>query len=797
MVKSVVAVCVALTILVCQPVSVLTQGAGGRSVRQKILLDASWRFHPGDMPGSVVTTGPAAALPAFDDRAWRPVNLPHDYVVEGAFDPKADTSHGFLPVGVGWYRKTFTLSAQDRGRKLFLDFDGVYRDSTVWLNGHLLGKHPSGYTGFRFDIGPFAHIGGKNVLAVRADARHSEGWWYEGGGLYRHVWLVKTDPVYVPQWGTFVTSQVQDSGAEVAIKTTVANNTTAEAPCRLLSRIVDAVGKVVATADSQARVPANKSVEVAQTVRVAAPRLWSPVSPSLYRLVTTIQRDGRVVDTYETTFGIRTLRYDPERGFFLNGKPVKLQGTCNHQDFAGVGVALPDRIQVYKIEKLKEMGSNAYRCSHNPPASELLDACDRLGMLVMDESRHLGDTYQQKTPRNAPYSDLSELENMLKRDRNHPSIIMWSMCNEEPLQGSDVGAKIFSAMKEVVRRLDPTRPVTAAMNGGWGRGISLVADLQGCNYNPGGYDGYHKSHPDQPIYGSETASTVSTRGIYANDRAKGYVSAYDVNHPPWGQTAEEGWRPLAERPFMAGGFVWTGFDYRGEPTPYAWPCINSHFGIMDTCGFPKDNYYYYQSWWGDKPIVHLLPHWNWPGKEGQEIAVWCHSNCDRVELFFNGQSLGAKEMPRNGHLEWKVAYAPGILEAKGYRDGKEIARDRVETTGPAASLQLTPDRAVLQADSEDVSLITVSVRDAQGRLMPVADNEVSFQVTGDAQILGVGNGDPSSHEADRASRRHAFQGLCMAIVQAGAHAGEIHVTAESPGLKPATVILHVHAARSR
>ncbi len=544
-------------------------------------------------------------------------------------------------------------------------------------------------------------------------------------------------------------------------------------------------------------VRAGGTAHVVQSVRLASPHLWSIENPRLYRLRTTVEVDGKVVDRVDTPFGVRTIRFDPNAGFFLNGKRVELQGTCNHQDHAGVGIAIPDGLFRWRVARLKEMGSNAYRCSHNPPAAELLDECDRQGMVVMDESRHLGDTEQPKSSDKTPFTDLSELKSLILRDRNHPSVIMWSMCNEEGIQGSAAGARIFSAMKKVTNELDPTRPVTCAMNFAWGTGISLVEDLQGFNYGVYGYDRFHHDFPDKPVYGSETASTVSTRGIYANDRERGYVSAYDVNRPDWGDTAEGAWKPIATRPWFEGGFVWTGFDYKGEPTPYGWPCINSHFGIMDICGFPKDNYYYYQAWWGDKPMVHILPHWNWSGKQGQPIKVWCHSNADSVELLLNGKSLGVKDMPRYGHLEWAVNYEPGELVAKGYRNGAIIATDKVETTGAPAALRLATDRTSVLADGEDVSEVEVQVVDSQGRVVPDADNLVQFSVTGQGQVVGVGNGDPSSHEPDKASQRHAFNGLCMALVGGGGTPGRLTLTATSAGLRGAQIVLTCSKAKDQ
>jgi beta-galactosidase len=487
-----------------------------------------------------------------------------------------------------------------------------------------------------------------------------------------------------------------------------------------------------------------------------------------------------VADECATPFGIRTIRFDPEQGFFLNGRPLKLKGTCNHQDHAGVGVAVPDAVQEFRVRRLKAMGCNAWRTAHNPPTPELLDACDRLGMLVMAENRHLDSSRE----------GLADLESLIRRDRNHPSVIIWSTANEEPLQGSDVGARIAVALNRLAHRLDPTRPTIAAMNGGWGGAFSRAHDLQGCNYSLAGYDDYHAAHPDHPMLGSETTSALSTRGIYAVDAERGYLSAYDVHCPEWGSHAETAWRAIADRPFMAGAFVWTGFDYRGEPQPYEWPCINSAFGILDTCGFPKDSFFYYQSWWSDRTVLHLFPHWTWPERVGETVAVWCYSNCEAVELFLNGESLGRLEMPRHGHLEWSVPYAPGTLTARGFSGGAEVATTAVETSGPAMGIRLTPDRLAMNADGEDACVVAVSVHDDQGRVVPIADSLIRFAVSENATILGVGNGDPSSHEPDKANRRRAFNGWCQVIVRSkrGA-AGEVELTAASTGLRPARLAL--------
>ncbi len=772
------------------------------SPRERLLLDFDWRFHLGhaDDPArdfgygrneELYQTGkffqPSRA--DFNDRNWRVIDLPHDWAVELPFqNDKGLIDHGAKPLGrdypatsIGWYRRVFDIPKDDLGRRLSIEFDGVFRDSTAALNGNFLGRNWSGYAPFSYDITDFVNYGGKNILVVRVDATAFEGWFYEGAGIYRHVWLVKTNPVHVPQWGTFVTSELQDGGAVVRVATEIANEADSDAACRVTSTVLDHAGKVVASDRSASiSIPGWTQQATEQRVQLSNPRLWSVEDPYLFRLVTTIEAGGGEVDRYETSFGIRTIHFDADNGFYLNGKPVKIKGTCNHQDHAGVGSALPDRLQYYRIEKLKEMGSNGYRTSHNPPTPELLDACDQLGMLVLDETRRFSSDPE----------GLSQLSRMIRRDRNHPSVVFWSTGNEEHEQGSERGARICAAMKRLVRRLDPTRPITQAMDDGWGQGISAVLDVQGFNYkHPREIDDFRHQFPAQPTVGTEVASTVSTRGIYANDKEKGYVSAYDVNFPQWASTAEEWWQTYDQRAFLSGGFVWTGFDYRGEPTPYRWPCINSHFGIMDTCGFPKDNFYYYQAWWSGKPVLHLFPHWNWPGKEGQEIEVWCHTNLEQVELFLEGQSLGSQIVKRDSHVAWKVKYAPGTLQVRGYQGGREALTASRETTGAPAKIELRPDRQEIAADGEDVSILEVRVLDQQGRVVPVADNEIAFQVSGPGRLIGVGNGDPSSHEPDKASQRRAFNGLCVAIVQSRKAAGEVMVHATSSGLASAITVI--------
>jgi len=816
--------------------------------RERLLLDPNWRFAFGHASDPARDFGFGAgndwdkvgdfldpSSPRFDASAWRTLDLPHDWAIELPFENAEELKdHGYKPIGrnypatsIGWYRRIFPIPETDAGRRLFLDFDGVYRDAIVALNGHYLGRNLSGYSPFRFDITDYVGYGGDNVLVVRADATEREGWFYEGAGIYRHVWLTKTHPLHLAAGSTFVSSEVHETGARsqgsgvrsqgpgatVTVRSECANDGDTALPCHAVATILDAAGRTVATARTAvAPVPAWERRSVTLRLNVPRPDLWSLEAPHLYRLDLSVVLDatpggpahgapvrrnagapGGEVDREVTPFGIRSIRFDAEQGLFLNGRHVEIQGTCNHQDHAGVGSALPDRLQAYRVERLKAFGCNAYRTSHNPPTPELLDACDRLGMLVLDETRLFASVEE----------GLDQLERLIRRDRNHPSVIAWSLENEEGfVQGNDRGGRIAATMLRLVRRLDPTRPVTAAMNGGWGSRVTELMDVQGFNYENAGdpaknMDAIHRSFPGKPMWGTEVASTVSTRGIYANDAVRGYLSAYDRNKPDWGATAEAWWTRFAARPWLAGGFVWTGFDYRGEPTPYGWPCINSHFGILDTCGFPKDLFFYYKAWWGTEPVLHLFPHWNWAGREGRDVEVWCHSNLERVELFLNGASLGPKVVPRNGHVAWSAPYVPGTLEARGFRGGRQVLTATRRTTGAPARIALTADRPAIDANGEDVCIVTVEVRDAAGQVVPIADDLVTFRVTGSGKLLGVGNGDPSSHESDKGDARRAFNGLCCAIVQATREAGDLRIEAASPGLEPATLVVPCRAAAAR
>jgi beta-galactosidase len=795
-----------------------------QKLRERLSLDRNWRFALGHSASvaldfdyarsrCLIKAGEARGAAAFDfdDSKWRTVDLPHDWAVKLPFDSRGDKDlmdHGFRGIGpdhpessIGWYRRTFTIPESDLGRRISVEFDGVFRDSIVWINGHQLGRHQSGYTSFRYDLTDCLNYGGRNVLVVRADASMFEGWWYEGAGIYRHVCLVKTDPLHVGHWGTFVTSEVRRAGsAQITVRTTVVNDSDERVRFRLKSCISELKSQIPGVrSQSYTTKPVMldrwSSTEIVQKLIVKSPRLWSPDEPNLYQLRSELRKADKsgqsaLADILDTTFGIRSLRWEATRGFFLNGKALKIKGTCNHQNHAGVGTAIPDRLQSLRIEKLKEMGSNAYRSSHYAATPELLEACDRLGMLVMAETRRAGSSPEV----------LGQLESMIRRDRNHPSIILWSIGNEEhTIQWSVAGERIGRSMVRLAHRLDPTRKVTAAMHDrGANEGFANIVDVHGWNYiSVGDIEEFHRRNPKQPIVGSEEASTLGTRGIYADDASRGYVSAYDIRKPKWGSTAERWWTFFVERPWLAGGFVWTGFDYRGEPIPYKWPCTASHFGLMDLCGFAKDNYYYYKSWWTEEPVLHLFPHWNWTGREGQEIDVRVFSNMEEVELLLNGRSLGRREMRRNSHLAWNVFYEPGTLEAIGYRGGRTAAHKKIETTGPAARIVLTPDRKRIDADGEDVASVRVSVVDGSGRTVPTADDRICFEVTGRGRLIGVGNGDPSSHEADKASYRRLFNGLCLALVQSDFEPGSITVLARAEALAEARLTIPTRRARRR
>lgn len=792
-----------------------------QSLRERTLLNQDWRFAKGHLDpkkdfnygralsfSKIAFLQEATMLEAdqqsnlsvphtqnFDDSKWEKISLPHDWGMMAGYAENQFKVKGYRKLGgrtpensIGWYRKSFKTSTVE-GARYQLEFEGIFRDAQVWVNGIFLGRHVSGYTPVEFDITECLNWGAdkENVITVRVDATHSELWSYEGAGIYRNVWLTRTSPVYVPQWGTFVTSEVPESGGDAKVNAAieVKNETAKPVAVKLLQSVMDNKGVVVATSENNDQVDGLDIKTVQTNFNVRDARLWSIETPHLYRLITDVYVNGKMVDQYETRFGIRTIRFDANEGFFLNGKRVQIQGVCCHQDHAGVGIGVPDRLNFWRIERLKSYGTNAYRASHNPPTVSVLEACDSLGMLVMDEMRVLSSSDE----------GLDQLKTVIRRDRNHPSVIVWCLGNEEPaIQGNNKGRMILKRMKEIQHKMDPTRLCTAAMNGSWGEGFTYEADIQGSNYfHIGDIDAVHKKFPELPCIFTEEASTVTTRGIYETLPAKGFHQAYDRDYPGWGASAQGWMRYVDARKFVAGAFVWTGFDYGGESTINYWPGVVSHFGILDYCGFPKDAYWYYKAWWTPEPLVHILPHWNGIGKDSVDVHVY--TNLDEVELLLNGRSLGKQKVGKYDIPAWKVKYVPGKLEARGTKNGKRFSQ-LIETTGsPAALLLQSETGAGLKGDGNDIAVITVNMLDKKNRLVPDASNKIEFQVT-NGIILGVGNGHPSSHEPDQfpigeTVYRNAFGGLAQLIIKSDGSGKPIEVKALSEGIKDATLQLDV------
>lgn len=787
--------------------------------REELLLDFGWRFSFGHASDPALDFGFGLgqsdfsktgdfkiAKSGFDDTGWRMLDLPHDWAVELPFvndevgqGDANSRSHGFKPLGrrypetsIGWYRRTFDIPESDKGRRIWIEFDGALRDAVVWVNGCFVGRNDNGYMPFRFDLSDVLNYGGANYVVVRVDASFGDGWFYEGAGIYRHVWLTKSDPVHLGKWDSVVRATVEQGTATLDLATVVKNDGDHPANVTTDWTILDSSGRTVAQASSPlvAIAPAG-SAKCRTSVRVSAPDLWSVETPNLYTAIVKVAGDGAVRDGERVTFGIRTLRFDADKGFFLNGVPTKIQGTCNHHDHAGVGAALPDALQRFRLTVLQGMGCNAVRTSHNQPTPEWVESCDRMGVMMMCETRQMSSSEE----------GLRQLELMVKRFRNSPSIILWSIGNEEwQLQKGDLapqGARIARTMVALCHRLDPTRVVSAAVNGDNEQGVSDPLDIIGFNYNvPQLPEAFHSKHPTRPIFGSETSSAISTRGEYANDPARNVVSSYD-GVVPWGQTPEQWWKFYGSRDWSSGGFAWTGFDYRGEPTPYGWPSVNSQFGIADMCGFPKDYYYYYKAWWGKAPSLHLFPHWDWPDRIDEEIPVWVYSNLDEVELSVNGRSQGWQKVPQFGHVEWKVRYQPGVIEARGSRGGRIVLTERRETTGAARAIRLSADRRAIDADGQDVAMVTVEMLDARGRHIPTAQHKIAFSISGPGRIIGVGNGDPNSHESDKEPRRSLFNGFAQVIVQSTQHAGKILLEAVPEGSQLAPPLGSAIAIESR
>ncbi len=787
-----------------------------QSVRETIRLDDGWKFALGNASdpkkdfgcgteyfnyltkaNSIHNEGPYVMK--FDDKDWQEVSVPHDWATTLPFAREASHSHGYKTVGykypetsVGWYRKVVNIPAGDLGKHIALRFDGIFRNARVWFNGFYMGTEPSGYATQVYDVTEYVNYGGDNLICVRADATLEEGWFYEGAGIYRDAWLEKTAAVSVAPFGTFVYADLKApyASATIHVETEVNNHSLEAQKCEVSQRLLDADGKEVAS-----MLPVTLSLKGKQTLgcqqqaTVQTPHLWSTADPYLYKVETTIKVNGQVTDVYETTTGIREVAFDAERGFLLNGEPLKLKGVNMHQDHAGVGAAIPEALMAWRIQRLKELGCNAYRSSHNPMTPTLLDICDREGMLVIDENRLSGINQEH----------LRLLENMIRRDRNHPSVILWSDGNEEwGMENTVTGRRVAEAMREYTRLLDPTRHSTIA-NAGGGEMIKGL-DVVGFNYiAQNNVDNRKKANPTWKIVGTEETTGCGTRGVYFNTPDQpGHMVAMnrDTTHHHVENVIERGWKFYDERPWAAGIFYWTGFDYRGEPNPLSYPAHDSEFGILDYCGFWKDEAWYLKSWWTDEPTLHIFPHWNLAGHEGEEIELWAYSNCDEVELTVNGKKLGRQAMPKNGHLKWKAVYKPGKVVATGYKNGRKIMTQTIETTKPASKIVLKSDRRMLTADGRDVAVVTVEVQDAKGRVVPDACPALTFRLEGEGRILGVGNGDPSYPGEDHPKMQNcktfsipAFNGLAQVLVQSGRASSTLSLTATSDQLKAGNLVI--------
>ena len=781
-----------------------------QNVRETIRLDDGWKFAFGNAAdpkkdfgcgteyfnyltkaNSIHNEGPYVAN--FNDSTWQEVKVPHDWVTILPYADVASHSHGYKTVGykypetsVGWYRKTINIPACDLGKHIALQFDGIFRNARVWFNGFYMGTEPSGYATQVYDVTEYVNYGGDNLICVRADATLEEGWFYEGAGIYRDAWLMKSAAVGVAPFGTFVYADLKQPYDKVTIyvETEVNNHSLTTQQCEVSHRLLDADGREVAKSESSTIMLRAKQTLNSQllTLNLNIPHLWSPDDPYLYKVETTVKVDGRVTDVYETTTGIRDIEFDADRGFLLNGQPLKLKGVNMHQDHAGVGAAIPDALQAWRIKQLKKMGCNAYRASHNPMTPALLDICDREGILVIDENRLTGINEEH----------LRLLERMIKRDRNHPSVILWSNGNEEwGMENTIQGTRIAAAMREYTHLLDPTRHSTIANAGG--REMVKGLDVVGFNYIvQNDVDNQKKNNPTWKIVGTEETTGCGTRGWYFKDEKYPgrMVSLNRTMEQNYENIIERGWKFYDERPWAAGLFYWTGFDYRGEPNPLSYPAHDSEFGILDYCGFPKDEAYYLKSWWTDEPVLHIFPHWNLQGHEGEEVEVWAYSNCDEVELTVNGKKLGRQPMPRNGHLKWKAVYQPGRVEATGYKNGKRILTKTIETTKAAAKVVLKADRQQIAADGQDMAIVNIELHDQKGRFVPNACPVLTFCLEGDANIIGCGNGDPSYLGSDHPDKQPchtfsipAFNGRAQVLIQSGKLPSTVTLKCTADGLK--------------
>ncbi len=773
--------------------------------RTVLNFDRDWKFNLGDIAN--------AQAPDFNDSGWRTLDLPHDWSIEGKFskDNPATPGGGALPGGIGWYRKTFSIQDDLNKKQVYVDFDGIYRNSEVWINGHSLGMRPYGYISFEYDLTPYLKPNGQeNVIAVRVDnSKQPNSRWYSGSGIYRNVWLVTTDKVHIDHWGTFVrTPEASNTSSKVAITVSIKNSTDNSTQVMVKNTIFDKDGKVIAASQSDmVTVEAGETKPISFTNTVDNPHLWSTEDPYLYNIHSVVEQNGKQVDDYNTSFGIRYYNFDAEKGFSLDGKSMKIRGVCDHHDLGCLGAAINTRAIERQLQILKDMGCNGIRTSHNPPAPELLQLCDKMGFLVLDEAF---DMWKEPKTEYDYHLDWDEwhkrdLQDMVLRDRNHPSVIMWSIGNEIPEQGDTSGIRIARELAGIVRDLDATRPITSALNEADTSNYiykSGALDLVGFNYHIENYAKFPKLFPGKKLLATETTSALATRGHYdmpsdkiriwperwdkafVNPKGDYTCSAYDNCHVPWGSTHEETWKLVKKFDYVSGFFIWTGFDYLGEPTPYSWPARSSYFGIIDLAGFPKDAYYMYQSEWTNKPVLHIFPHWNW--KKGDSVDVWAYFNTDEVELFLNGKSLGTKRKQGDDlHVMWRVAYQPGTLKAIGRTGGQEIITAEEKTAGKPAKIILQADRDSIAADGKDLSFVTVEVVDSVGTLVPDANNLVNFDLSGNGFIAGVDNGDEIDHEPFKANYRKAFNGLCLVVIQSKTTQGKINLTANSEGLEPA------------
>ncbi|MCC8198976.1 MAG: DUF4982 domain-containing protein [Tannerellaceae bacterium] len=806
--------------------------SAGTEAREKISFNKNWRF-------SLLENGQEAFSPTWDDSGWRVVNVPHDWSIEADFSDEypATPGGGALPGGNGWYRKTFTLSEADQGKMIYMDFDGVYCKSKVWINGHLLGFRPNGYVSFRYELTPYLHYGNQeNVLVVQADnSEQPNSRWYSGSGIYRNVWLVKTDPVHVDHWGTYITTpEITRNRAVVHIETMIKNSGSTR-EIEIATSILDQAGRIVTQLKGSKEIRNLTAEKISQSLAISNPQLWDLRNPYLYTAVTELKANGEVLDRYETPFGIRWFHWDVETGFHLNGQPTKILGVCLHHDLGCLGAAINTRAIERQLEIMKEMGVNAIRTSHNPPAPELLDLCDRMGLLVQDETFDMWR--KRKSPHDyAQYFDEwheRDLTDQILRDRNHPSIFMWSIGNEVLEQWSHADADTLSlaeanlilnaghaidpalpedttltvqslitqSLAAIVKGLDTTRVITAGnneVNPGNHLFRSGALDVYGFNYHHQNFAPFPDIYPGKKLHISESTSGLMTRGYYEMPSDHMFIrpdswdkpfdlpihmcSSYDNCHVPWGSTHEVSWKEVKKYSFVSGLFIWTGFDYLGEPTPFGWPSRSSFFGIVDLAGFPKDVYYMYQSEWTDKPVLHIFPHWNW--QEGETVDIWAYYNhADEVELFLNGESLGSQSKTDSTfHVWWRTEFKPGTLKAVSRKNGKEVLVKEIHTAGEATSLVLTADRQTLAADGTDLSFITVDVVDQYGNIVPDADQLIRFSVEGNGFIAGTDNGDQNDSRSLKAPERHAFFGKALVVVQNTGEPGMIRLTATAEGL---------------